>query len=346
MIAVCRGLGLDVATLETGFVPEVERHELAGTVPPAEADRDGAPLVLHVFPSVLPMLAMRLGRRRLRGRRVIGFCNWELPVLPPAWRHVTRFVHEIWTPTRFSAAAFETLFPGRVRVVPYPLAASPPRPGPERRADWGLPPDAVVVLVSFSLASSFERKNPLAAIAAFRLAFGDRADRILLLKVAKGEHAPEDMRRLHEAAGGAANIRFETRLLPTGASHALTAASDIVLSTHRSEGFGLVPAEAMLLGRPVVATDWSGTTDFLDARSGVPIPFRLVPARDPRAVFATPGAVWADLDVEAAADALRTLAADPARRASLGKAARARALECFGDRPLRAALRANGVEVA
>ena len=31
------------------------------------------------------------------------------------------------------------------------------------------------------------------------------------------------------------------------------------------EGTGLTIAEAMALGKPVIATDWSGNTDFADA---------------------------------------------------------------------------------
>ena len=83
------------------------------------------------------------------------------------------------------------------------------------------------------------------------------------------------------------------------------AACDVVLSLHRSEGFGLVPAEAMLLGKPVVATDWSGTTEFLDADCAALVPAKMVPARDPRGVFEAPGAVWAEPDGDAAAAWLR-----------------------------------------
>ena len=123
-------------------------------------------------------------------------------------------------------------------------------------------------------------------------------------------------------------------------------ASDIVLSLHRSEGFGLVPAEAMLLEKPVVATAWSATEEFLDAACAMMVPARLVPARDPRGVFEAPGAVWADPDIEAAAAALRTLASDPDLRRRLGAAARMAALQRFGPAPLAEAVRSLGLPVA
>ena len=111
-----------------------------------------------------------------------------------------------------------------------------------------------MVLVSFNLASSFERKNPIAAISAFRSAFGDRGDRILLMKIGNPTHAPDDFARIVDAVRGTSNIRLETRTFSSADLHALTNASDIVLSLHRSEGFGLVLAEAMLLRKPVIAT--------------------------------------------------------------------------------------------
>jgi glycosyltransferase involved in cell wall biosynthesis len=314
----------------------------AGDMPPP-----GAALVLHVNSPVLPAALLRLKNRGfLRGRRVIGYWAWELPMVPDSWRVGLPFVHEIWTPSRFSAAALERIAPGRVRVVPHPVAAVPPKPASLGRADFGLPEAAIIVLVSFSLASSFVRKNPVGAIAAFREAFGDRADRILLLKISHADHAPADFSELRAAACGAANIRFETRMFSAPENLALTQCADIVLSLHRSEGFGLVPAEAMCLGRAVVATDFSGTTDFLDAGCGMPIPYRLIPARDPRGVFEAPGAMWAEADIGEAARALAALATDSELRARLGQAAQVAARQRLGSEKLAEAVRSLGLAVA
>jgi len=310
-----------------------------GPLPP-----DGAALVLHVNAPQVPLALLRLGRAALRGRRVVGYWAWELPVVPEVWRAGLAFVHEVWAPSRFTAAALEPLLPGRVRVVPHPVAACPPTPSTLGRADFGLPLDAVITLVSFSLASSFERKNPLGAIAAHRTAFGDRADRVLLLRVGNPHHFPADFALLR-AAAARPNICIDTRTLPAADNHALMAACDIVLSLHRSEGFGLVPAEAMLLGLPVVATDWSGNVDFMDAGCAAMVLARLVPARDPRGVFMAPGAVWAEPDVDVAAVHLARLADDPAARRALGRAGQAAAQARLGLGPLAAAVRGLGLAV-
>jgi glycosyltransferase involved in cell wall biosynthesis len=338
MASACAQLGVPAWTLDCGLLPPGEPRAAQTEAPPP-----GAPLVLHVNAPILPAALLRLPRGLLRGRRVIGYWAWELSVVPDIWRHGARFVHDVWVPSRFTAAALEPLAPGRVRVVPHPVAASPPRPSALNRADFGLPEDAVITLVSFSLASSFARKNPHAAIAAHRAAFGDRPDRMLLLKIAHAEHAPDDMDALRALCAGSDNIGFETRLLPVADSHALTGCADIVLSLHRSEGFGLVPAEAMLLGRPVIATDYSGTTDFIDADCAIPIAYRLVPAVDPRGVFEAPGAVWAEADVADAAGALARLADDAAERARLGKAGQRAARARLGAGALAAAIGALGI---
>jgi glycosyltransferase involved in cell wall biosynthesis len=264
--------------------------------------------------------------------------------VPESWRAGLAFVHEVWAPSRFTAAALELLLPGRVRVVPHPVAAHPPAPSALGRADFGLPLKAVITLVAFSLASSFERKNPLGAIAAHRAAFGDRADRLLMLRVGNPHHFPVDFARLR-AAAAQPNIRIDTRTLPAADNYALMAACDIVLSLHRSEGFGLVPAEAMLLGVPVVATDWSGNVDFMDAGCAAMVPARLIPADDPRGVFMAPGAVWAEPDIAVAAAHLARLADDPAARHALGQAGQVAARARLGPGPLAAAVRGLGLPV-
>ena len=303
---------------------------------------EGAPLVLHVSAPQVPLALLRLGRAALRGRRVVGYWAWELPVAPDSWRACAAFVHEAWAPSRFAAAALEPLLPGRVRVVPHPVAAHPPAPSALGRAELGLPRDAVITLVAFSLASSFERKNPLGAIEAHRLAFGDRADRVLLLRVGDPHHFPADFARLR-AAAAAPNIRIDTQTRPAADHFALMAACDIVLSLHRSEGFGLVLAEAMLLGVPVVATDWSGNTDFMDAGCAAMVPVRLVPVHDPRGVYVAPGAMWAEPDLAAAAAHLARLADDAAVRRALGQAGQAAARARLGPGPLGVAVRGLGL---
>jgi glycosyltransferase involved in cell wall biosynthesis len=331
MAAAAVRLNLPVWTVD--LPPPVDaRAEVAVTV--SEAPPPGVPLVVHVNAPMLPLALLRLPTAVRRNRAIVGYWAWEMPEVPPEWRPALACVSQIWVPSRFTAAVLEPLLPGRVRVVPPALALVPPVASTRDRAAFGLPDDAVVVLVSFNLASSFTRKNPFAAIAAFRGAFGDRADRILVLKVGHPEHAPADFARLVQMAH-APNIRIETHTLPPEDRHALTACADIVLSLHRGEGFGLVLAEAMLLGKPVVATGWSGNTDYMDAANAALVGYRLAPARDDRLVYR---GLWAEPDVAEAAVLLRGLADDADLRRDLGERARVSATSQLDGRALTAAL--------
>jgi glycosyltransferase involved in cell wall biosynthesis len=338
-----RGLErLGVASWPVDVGPPVDRSTAQVPFNSGPMAPPGVGLVLHVNPPMLPLAMMRLGARAVRGRKVVGYWAWELPVTPPEWRVGVDFVHEVWVPSRFTAEAVEPLLPGRVRIVRPPLAIVPPTPAPMGREALGLPTDAVVVLTTFNLASSFVRKNPIAAVHAFRQAFGSRMDRLLVLKVTNSDHFASDFAQLRAAVGEAPNIRIETRLMPAAELAALTVAADIVLSLHRSEGLGLVLAEAMLLGRPIVCTGWSGNLDFMDPTCAALIPCRLVVPQDPRGVLDTEDAVWADPEVEAAAAQLRRLADDRAERERMGEAALRMARARFGPDTFLEALRGIG----
>jgi glycosyltransferase involved in cell wall biosynthesis len=109
---------------------------------------------------------------------------------------------------------------------------------------------------------------------------------------------------------------------PYGEVKALIASADVLISLHRAEGFGLAPAEAMALGRPVIATGWSGNLDFMDEGNSILIPARQVPVSDPQGIYTYKGETWAEPDLDSAADALIRLRGDADLRKRLGEAAR------------------------
>ena len=134
---------------------------------------------------------------------------------------------------------------------------------------------------------------------------------------------------MQQAIGGADNITVTDRSMTPGELDRLYAEADVVISLHRSEGFGLIIAEAMLCGLPVVATNWSGNVDILTPDTGTPIGYRLVPARDLQGTYDHPDMLWAEADIAAAAEALVALRADPHLRTRLGQQAAARAEALF-----------------
>lgn len=304
---------------------------------------EGAAVICAVNAPLQPVGAARLPRRCLRGRRIIGMWVWELPLVPHSWRIGAAFVHDIWAPSRFCAQAFARIAPGRVRVVPYPLAACPEPPAAGTRTDFGIGGDVFAVLCAFNLASDVTRKNPLGAIAAFRAAFGASRDVLLVLKAAGAARHGAALAAIREAMGDAGNIRLIAEDLPDAALQGLVAACDAVLSLHRAEGFGLFPATGALLGKPVIATGWSGNLDFMSAESGALVSYKLVPVPVRGTAYDVPGALWAEPEVEEASAWLRRLFSDTALRREMGAAGQDYARRALGAEPLRAALAAAGV---
>jgi glycosyltransferase involved in cell wall biosynthesis len=286
-------------------------------------------IFLHVGGPFVPLALLHLGRKLVKDKRIVAHWVWELPQMPSEWRQGIPFVHEIWAPSRFAAEALRTIAGNRpIHVLHHPMD---PPPGWPRRlpSDEKRPFTALVIL---NIASSFERKNPLAAIKAFRQAFGDDPTTHLIVKYVNPFAYPEAVNLMKEAADGAPNITFVSATLDASGIDALYAQADVVLSLHRAEGFGLVVAEGMLRGIPVVATDWSGNTDFLTRDTGVPVDYTLIPAHDPQDTYEYPGLQWADANIDQAAEALKALRSDAALRLRLGMAARSCAIELFSPK--------------
>lgn len=331
---------LDAQGLLRGMMPlglPSVAEAFTGTIPPK------AGVIAVINAPLLPVGLARLKPRdMLKGRRVVGVWAWELSKVPHEWAIGARFVHEIWAPSRFAADAFEAVAPGRVRVVPYPLATELPLDVAGDRKSFDLPADRFIVLSAFNLASSCARKNPFGTIKAFKAAFGESKDVLLVLKLSGTTHYQDDLAAIRDAVGGATNIRIITQMLPEAELRGLIALSDVVLSLHRSEGFGLIPATAALLGRPLVATGYSGNLDFMSKESSALVGYHLIPVRDDRGVYAVSGAEWAEPDIEDAAARLKQLFSDSTRRMEMGTAGQLYAMQTLGREALDEALIANG----
>lgn len=308
------------------------------SAPPPLTDGAGGAMIIHLNAPDMPAARLLIGRSRAAGRRVIGYWAWELPRIPPEWRVGFRHVHEVWTPSAFCADAIRACTDRPVRVAPHPVAT--PSPSARRRADFGLPENAFVVLSMLHFGSGFARKNPLAAVRAFRQAFGDRSDALLAIKLSADAALPWARRELAAAIDGAPNIKIIEETLSRGDQAALLQAADVVLSLHRSEGFGLAPAEAMRLGKPVVATGWSGNLEFMTPDCACLVDYRLIPVVDPQGTY-DPDQYWADPDPADAARRLLQLQENPDFAAALGDAARRHVETRLGDAAYAAAVSAS-----
>ena len=234
-------------------------------------------------------------------------------VLPPAWRTAARTFHEIWAPSAFVADAIRP-HARRVRVVPHPLRAH--KAVAPDRARFGLPAHGVVFAAFADARSALARKNPVGAIQAYRRAFPECDGRAFMsVKLVAPEADPGGVAELEQAAAGRSDIRIWSERLSDEAMACYFASLDVVVSLHRSEGFGLTIAEGYLAGRPAIATAWSGNLDFVEPEVADALtPARLIPVADLSGRYR--GGVWADPDLDAAAGRMRCFAEDPSSLAN------------------------------
>ncbi|MBL8446426.1 MAG: glycosyltransferase family 4 protein [Zoogloeaceae bacterium] len=286
------------------------------------ADLHPACRIWHLNPPMLPPAALGVGLRAFHNSFNIGYWAWELDRLPAEWVRACRAMDAILVPSRFTAEVIAEAAACPVRVVPHPLDLPRAALGLRHRLD--LPADAFVAALVFNCDSSFERKNPLAAIAAFRAAVGEVENAYLVLKINRQRAAPHVLEQLAAAIANHPRIRLEGDLWPAEDIAMLLGEADAYLSLHRSEGFGLTIAEALLRGTPVVATAYSGNTDLAPPDLYYPVPARLIPVSDPHPDFRTLAgqARWAEPDLDAAAGQLRRVHEDRTDARARGTAAR------------------------
>jgi glycosyltransferase involved in cell wall biosynthesis len=281
---------------------------------PASPPADAASLVIFLNPHELVQLMAMSGPEPFQDRFCVGAWFWELEEVPRSWRPAMGYVDEAWAGSRFVAEAIARRAPAGLPIRILPCSMGRPDASPDRAA-FGLADDKVVVLSAFDVRSGFHRKNPVAAVRAFRAANrGGRA--VMVCKVAGVEGAPDLVEGLKAEIGETGDVRLMSDWLTSRQMRSLIASADIILSLHRSEGFGLLMAQGMALGKAVVATGWSANLDFMTPDNSVLIDYMLVPVEDSQGLYQS--GRWADADIQDAAAKLGALIDNPALRQRLG----------------------------
>jgi glycosyltransferase involved in cell wall biosynthesis len=269
--------------------------------------------LIQTAPDQLPSAIRELGPLRMSGSYNILRTFWELARAPREWEVSLRDVHEIWVPNDFVAAAFKESFQGPIINVPEPILVD--RIQKFDRSHFGMREGRFYFLFSFDYFSSAARKNPLAVLRAFHAAFPSNARNVgLVIKSVGPTEGASDVAR-EIAAAAAADSRICVIDVPMSRDEMLSLieSADCYVSLHRSEGFGLGMAEAMLLRRPVVGTNYSGNTGFLSDDTGFPVTFAMVPVRPGEYPFHE-GQFWAEPDQADAVRLMRLVVDDPMER--------------------------------
>lgn len=255
--------------------------------------------IFHLNPPMMAPVAIKMGLRTFSRVYNIGYWAWELEKIPVEWTHATRYINAVMCPSEFTSGTIRKYTDKPVLTVPHPVTIGEARAGMRERL--GLSDQAFVISSLFSFGSALERKNPYAAVTAFVAAFEKNMDAWLVLKSNHGGNTDEKKNFLAYIKPYQ-NVRLIDDIWGKEEVLGLIKASDVYLSLHRSEGFGLPIAEAMLMGTPTVVTDWSGSQDFCNEQNSFPVPYALIPVKSGHPEFSGLREVkWADPDTDAAA---------------------------------------------
>ncbi|HXG93051.1 MAG TPA: glycosyltransferase [Blastocatellia bacterium] len=299
--------------------------------------------LVQVNADQVPGFAWAKGDAYFEGHYNIGYWNWELSDFPHEWLPSFRYFNEVWVASNFALDSVSRVSPIPVVRVPFSLPEQPPIKTLDRSA-FQLRKDCFVFLFTFDFHSYLERKNPFGLIEAFKRAFGQKDDVLLVLKCS---HSSSDqIETLLDAARGA-NVKIIDKVISRDEVNALMHLSNCYVSLHRSEGFGLTMAEAMNMGKPVIATSYSGNLDFMNLANSFLVKYRLVEIDKDHGPYKK-GYVWAEPDLDHAAELMRFVFNNPEAARVVGRQAQSdiRSLlhpEVVGaivkDRVLRAASR-------
>jgi GT2 family glycosyltransferase/predicted O-methyltransferase YrrM len=232
--------------------------------------------ILQINADFTPFVIKNLGKDFFEKKYTIGFWAWELSKFPEKWKNSFNLVDEIWVPSSFVNKAVSLLSPVPVITIPHVINAVNIREvkSLSNRASFNIPENAFVFLSMFDVHSIIERKNPFGSIHAFKNAFkADDSSVLLAIKVNNPDALT--LKELNKSIGDYKNILVIKKHLTRQETNCLLASIDCFLSLHRSEGFGLGPAEAMARGKVAMLTNWSGNTEYMTSDNCIPISFTL-----------------------------------------------------------------------
>lgn len=288
--------------------------------------QDTNPQVVNVFHLDAPAsrdIDTHHGADFRKAKYNVGYWAWELPEFPDAWLPYFDYFQEIWAPSEFVRQAIAAKSP--IPVITMPHAIEFPRPAASQvdlRVSFGLPADQFLFLFLYDLNSYTERKNPRGVLDAFRRSGLARSGAALVIKIHGAEGNEHDLENLRREVADLPGTHFITDSLARHRVYELETACDCFVSLHRSEGFGFAVAECMYLGKPVIATNWSATAEYLDETNGAPVRYILKTLDKNFGPYAK-GQTWAEADTSHAAEWMQRLFSDRALATRLGSAAQA-----------------------
>ncbi len=284
-------------------------------------DNSRAINVFHLNPSALAtLLDPQVKKAYLSAGYNIAFWFWETTELPDYWVAASELFDEIWVGSSFCESVVRAKVSKPVTRIPLNVASVVPDPECGKK-ELEIPERGFLFLTMMDFFSRTERKNPFGAVEAFQKAFGSKDKDVFLIVKLINSGASRASTRLFELARENDHIIIVDKFLSRSQLYSLINFSDCLISLHRAEGFGLPIAEAMSLGKPVIATGWSANMDFMTTANSFPISYNMI-TLDKYAYPYPLGTVWADPNIDETADIMKKLVDDRELCREVGQKAR------------------------
>jgi glycosyltransferase involved in cell wall biosynthesis len=329
-VACCEAAGVAYRVINIEPGTEIRQNDKAVQAQ-VEQGVASAPYAINVF--ILPgfdiasRVFLKMGSEVFKDHYNVGWCPWELGVWPAAWNRAFELVDEVWAGSQFSHEMYTRST--KKPAIPMPLATQLLGLQKKTRKHFGLPANEFLFLYVFDFNSHLERKNPNAVLEGFATAFpkakaesrgGSKVG--LVLKVMNAKPSDPAWQKFEKSCKSDKRIHLIDQTMDRGEVLALINVCDAYVSPHRAEGFGRTLTEAMLLGKPVVATNYSGNAFYMNPEVTFPVDYELVPVKrgDYHFVEDEDGAVWADPSITHLASQMQAAIAaakDPQFKANL-----------------------------
>lgn len=266
--------------------------------------------------SQIPFFIEKCGWHCFKDRYNIAFWYWETNIIPKWVRSSWPYLDELWVSTRYLQEHLSIA--SNIPVYRIPQAVEFTHlPKKVSKKDFNLE-DKFTFLFCFSFSSVLERKNPLAVVDAFRKAFPNRHDVQLVIKSQYGHLYPRQLKYVLDYIKDDPRIIWMDGSMEAHRRYELMNMCDCYVSLHRSEGFGFTMAEAMLLGKPVIATGYSGNLDFMTEENSFLCSYKLIPVGPGVRIYPSTG-IWADVDTDHAAYWMDYVVNNPAEASAKAK---------------------------
>lgn len=340
-IAACEFVGVPACVPRLPLRVGARQHDLSAAKFETDTPSYNINLICLPFFETLRLL----GKTReaiLDCRYNIAFWQWELPRFPPSMACALDLVDEIWASSEFTASAMRAATEKPVFKMPM-VVRLPEGLSQWSRAEFELPEDDFIFLTVLDGSSSLKRKNPLATVRAFSAAFPRARGVRLVVKAMNVSLSQPDWCKIVECAAKDERISLIVDTMTKDKLLGLQSVCDCFVSLHRSEGFGRNIAEAMLLGKPVIVSDYSGNKDFTTKETAFLVPGEVIPLSRGDYPYAE-GQSWFEPDASIAAVLMRTCLENSHLRNSLAMSGRLLVQDVYSEQHVGSAYLARLVD--